>query len=223
MTSWRGVMFRVTVPLWGNPPVTGGFPSLRTSDAELWCFLWCTPEQTVEQTVEFPVIWDVMTLMWHRCDVERHHVDRYKYIYRQMVNCKCLGTDLTMSMQWVSQERMAWLLFYSTTASHLQGRNGNAVQTTYCLINTKTQWTRDAIITPLLRRNDVATSFWRNNDVIVTSCVRWEAVKWGQGSRHLSNFCVSMRWFSCDASVITLDIYYLSRPCSYSYVSWCRG
>ena len=35
------------------------------------------------------------------------------------------------------------------------------------------QWTRDAIITSLLRQNDIATSFWRYNDVIITSCVRW--------------------------------------------------
>ena len=32
-----------------------------------------------------------------------------------------------------------------------------------------------AIITSLLRRNDVATSFRRNNDVIIASCVRWDA------------------------------------------------
>ena len=31
---------------------------------------------------------------------------------------------------------------------------------------------RDAIIASLLRQNDVATSFWRDNDVIITSCVR---------------------------------------------------
>ena len=31
----------------------------------------------------------------------------------------------------------------------------------------------DAIIASLLRQNDVATSFWRNNDVIVASRVRW--------------------------------------------------
>ena len=30
------------------------------------------------------------------------------------------------------------------------------------------QQTRDAIITPLLRQNDAATSFWRNDDVIIT-------------------------------------------------------
>ena len=32
----------------------------------------------------------------------------------------------------------------------------------------------DVIITSLFGKNDVATSFWRNNDVIITSCVRWD-------------------------------------------------
>ena len=36
-----------------------------------------------------------------------------------------------------------------------------------------TQWTYDVIITSLLRQKDVATSFWRNNDVIIASCVCW--------------------------------------------------
>ena len=36
------------------------------------------------------------------------------------------------------------------------------------------QRTHDVIITSLKRQNDVATSFWRWNDVIITSCVRWE-------------------------------------------------
>ena len=31
-----------------------------------------------------------------------------------------------------------------------------------------------SIITSLLRQNDVATSFWRNNDVIATLCVHWD-------------------------------------------------
>ena len=33
-----------------------------------------------------------------------------------------------------------------------------------------TQRTHDVIITSLLRQNDVAMSFWRNDDVIITSC-----------------------------------------------------
>ena len=36
-----------------------------------------------------------------------------------------------------------------------------------------TQRPHDAIITPLLRQNDVATSFWRNNNVVIASCARW--------------------------------------------------
>ena len=35
------------------------------------------------------------------------------------------------------------------------------------------QWTHAVIITSLLRQNDVAASFWRNNDVITTVCVHW--------------------------------------------------
>ena len=36
------------------------------------------------------------------------------------------------------------------------------------------QRTYDVIITSLLRQNDVVTSFWRDSDVIITSCVGWE-------------------------------------------------
>ena len=39
---------------------------------------------------------------------------------------------------------------------------------------TASQRAHDAITTSLLRQNDVATSFWRHNDVIITSCVRWD-------------------------------------------------
>ena len=38
------------------------------------------------------------------------------------------------------------------------------------------QQTRDATITSLLRQNDVATSFWRNNDVIIAPCAHWGAI-----------------------------------------------
>ena len=49
MTSPNRNLFRVTGPLWGNPPVTG--------------------EQTVEQTIETPVIWDAGDLRRYRA----HH------------------------------------------------------------------------------------------------------------------------------------------------------
>ena len=43
--------------------------------------------------------------------------------------------------------------------------------------NTVTQWTHIAIITSLLRQNDITTSFWCNSDVIIVSCVRWDVGK----------------------------------------------
>ena len=59
----------------GNPPVTGGFPSQRASNVDLWYFLCCQPEQSVEQTAEWLVIWDTKMLMWCHCsdnvDVKR--------------------------------------------------------------------------------------------------------------------------------------------------------
>ena len=50
----------------------------------------------------------------------------------------------------------------------------------------KSQRTHDVIITSLLRQNDVTTSFWRNNDVIIMSCIRWEWARrhlFGKGCR----------------------------------------
>ena len=47
----------------GNPLVTGGFPSQRASNAQLWSFLFCKLEQAVEQTMELTVICDAMMLI----------------------------------------------------------------------------------------------------------------------------------------------------------------
>ena len=38
------------------------------------------------------------------------------------------------------------------------------------------QRTHDAIITSPLRQNDVATSFWRNNDVVIALCDHWDRI-----------------------------------------------
>ena len=53
----------------GTPPLTDGYPSLRTSDGELWCFLICGPKQAVEHTVVLPVSWDAMTFVSHHHQV----------------------------------------------------------------------------------------------------------------------------------------------------------
>ena len=44
MTSSNGNMFRVTGPLCGEFISHRWIPSIKASDAELWCFLWSSPE-----------------------------------------------------------------------------------------------------------------------------------------------------------------------------------
>ena len=50
---------------------------------------------------------------------------------------------------------------------------GEIVRLSYCVRNNYVPRTHDVIITSFLRQNDVVTSFWCDNDVIITSCVRW--------------------------------------------------
>ena len=40
-------------------------------------------------------------------------------------------------------------------------------------VNVRHQWAQNLIITLSLRQNDITTSFWRNNDAIITWCVHW--------------------------------------------------
>ena len=57
-------MLYASLSLWEeNPLITGGFPSQKASNAELWCFIRCSPDYSAEQTVELLVIWDVLTFV----------------------------------------------------------------------------------------------------------------------------------------------------------------
>ena len=56
-----------------------------------------------------------------------------------------------------------------------------------------TQHTHDAIMTSLLRQNDVATSFWRNNDVIIVSYKCWDMVAYHESNKRASNIRNSVR------------------------------
>ena len=67
MKSWHGNCFKLLALCEGNPPVTGGFPSQRVSNAEFWCFLCCQSE-FVDQVVGFLMIWAVMTSLWCHCN-----------------------------------------------------------------------------------------------------------------------------------------------------------
>ena len=49
-------------------PVAVGFPSERTSDEGIWCFLWCQSEQNAEQTVQGAGDSDILTPIWRGCN-----------------------------------------------------------------------------------------------------------------------------------------------------------
>ena len=74
---------------------------------------------------------------------------------------------------------------------------------------------RDVIITSLLRQNDVATSFWRYYDVIITSCVSWVVNTWHTPLPA----CASVgcdQWFGwCNACVY---LYAYTCICIYLYI-----
>ena len=55
--AWKRIPEKTTL-CEGNPLATGGFPSQKASNVELWLFLCCDLEQTVEQTVELQETWE---------------------------------------------------------------------------------------------------------------------------------------------------------------------
>ena len=65
MTSSNWKIFRVAVLCVGNPPVTGRFPSQKDSNADLWSF-FIVSMNTVKQTLYWPVIRDVIPVIWRR-------------------------------------------------------------------------------------------------------------------------------------------------------------
>ena len=68
---WHGNAFNTTDLCEGNPPVTTshwGFPSQRTSNEE-GALVFYLSQVAVKQTVKFPVMWHIMTLMQHHCNV----------------------------------------------------------------------------------------------------------------------------------------------------------
>ena len=51
-TSWHGITFPITGPLWENPQVTGRFPSQKASGAELWfCVVVRLNKQVNKQSI----------------------------------------------------------------------------------------------------------------------------------------------------------------------------
>ena len=71
-SRWRhhtGTLSSSLVLCEGNLPVTGDFPSQRSSNAEPWCFLCCWAKEAANLIIELPMIWDVITHMWRHWHV----------------------------------------------------------------------------------------------------------------------------------------------------------
>ena len=89
-----------------------------------------------------------------------------------------------------------------TRLSELHGKEHNTspkIITVWCIIYiTPSQGTGDVIITSLLRQNDVATSFWRFNDVIIASCARWDIELWYDSVMLYMHICCDCKvWHMC--------------------------
>ena len=69
MTSFIGIIFRVTVHLCGEFTGHRWIPRTKASDAELWCFLWSAPEWTVAKASQIP---DNSTLCLTACSNTKH-------------------------------------------------------------------------------------------------------------------------------------------------------
>ena len=85
----------------GNPPVTGGFPSQRVSDAGPWfrAFLCCWDEQAVQQTVELLVITDVILMCQHSRD---NHGACLINIFCIRIYQHCVGHPLKQVSTWLA-------------------------------------------------------------------------------------------------------------------------
>ena len=63
MTSSNGSIFRVTNPLWGVPPVTGGFPSQRAVTLSFDVFFDLRLNKRLSKKIRTQVIWDAISLI----------------------------------------------------------------------------------------------------------------------------------------------------------------
>ena len=61
MTLSHGNFYVLLVLRKGNPPVSDGFSSQWTSNADLWFSLLCWPAYGDSQMVDWPVTWDALT------------------------------------------------------------------------------------------------------------------------------------------------------------------
>ena len=143
-------------------------PLTKTSDAELWFFLWSMPQHRLSKQSRRRWFQTPSRSLWRHCNgyptctpdapvchyvIMSHHPVALRPGYIAMVVTDALAPN-----------------WHQATRNH-------PADSTVTTVEWQRRWTipedvHIALITLFLRQIDVVTSFWRNNDVIVTSCVR---------------------------------------------------
>ena len=107
---------------------------------------------------------DVVSLVAAKC---------YIYVWIQMKLFICLYVLLM------------WMYVHFLEIKYQSINQGTEIKE--CFVQACAQRSHDMIISSLIRQNDVVTSFWHNDDVIITVCVRWARVFILNGPKSL--FC----------------------------------
>ena len=94
-----------------RPLDTGGYPSQKFGNVELWYFC-CEPEQDIGETVELPVIWDSMALTWRHSNGKGSSKRRWITIFCFLTHCSTRNTA----------EEYPWLIWVSYQMRKIAGR-----------------------------------------------------------------------------------------------------
>ena len=170
-----------------KPPITGRLPPQRASNGDLWCFFVYGQSKLLNNSRYIGYLkghdahvtallmdnnlWKLIVIhsvsdyiiYIHWIVGQYYMLATQNSLFQLHLNISAIDTTV---MRYRFQHNI--LQPWSQIKCWLIGNNQHTVITP----NTETQRTHDAIITVLLRQNDVATSFWRNNDIIIASCVR---------------------------------------------------
>ena len=109
--------------MWGDPSVSGGFSSQKTTNMEFGCFLCSKPKQGVEWIVAMPVIWDNLMFMWHHCNVQPDTLNKWNLYTVHPTNHACSSTLIFFNYFVLSSQFVVWVLVNFKQASCLLDRH----------------------------------------------------------------------------------------------------
>ena len=85
--------------------VNDWFSSQMVSNVEFWCFLCCYLQQTFAPTVDLLVIWDILALMWHHCNVFSYRMQTSR---ERLLPVWSDGTSVFLWWLWEFLRKTVW-------------------------------------------------------------------------------------------------------------------